>query len=299
MRKIIRDFFNGLVFGATHIIPGISGGTVAVVLGFYFELIKVINHFFKNLRKNLMFAIPLFTGFITGLIIFSSIILSLLTNYSFPTMLFFIGLIAGIVPHVYSRASECGQNQKVSNILLIILPFIVLLVVSLLKAENKEIFSVMEIYEKINVPYMIFIFAAGVLSAAAMVIPGFSGSFVLLLMGIYNIAVYSISSIRYLAADLSNFALMLDICRVLVPLGLGIIAGVIFMAKLIEKLLNKHQRQVYSVILGLLLGSILALFIEPMTYRSGISTIVIIAGIITFVLGTLVSYIMGKKTFSQ
>ena len=299
MRKIIRDFLNGLVFGATHIIPGISGGTIAVVMGFYFELIELINHFFRDLRKSLKFAIPLLTGFAVGLIILSSIILSLLTNYSFPTFLFFIGLIAGIVPHIYMRIVEYSQRLKTSNILLIVLPFVALSCISLLKAENEEIFSAAEIYEKINFQYMIYIFFAGVLSAAALIIPGFSGSFVLLLMGIYNIAIYSISSIRHLAADLSNFPLMLNICMVLVPLGLGILAGIILMARILKNLLNNYHGQVYSVILGLLLGSIFALFIEPMVYRSGLSALMVTTGVITFILGTLSSYIMGKKTFSK
>ena len=299
MRKIFRDFINGLVFGATHIIPGISGGTIAVVMGFYFELIDLINHFFRDLRKSLKFAIPLLIGFATGLIILSSIILSLLTKYSFPTFLFFIGLIAGIVPHVYMRVVECGQRLKRSNIMLSIIPFVALSCISLLKADNDEIFSAVDIYEKINLTYMIYIFTAGVISAAAMIVPGFSGSFVLLLMGIYNIAIYSISSIGHLAADFSNYSLMLNICMVLVPLGLGILAGIIFMAKLLKKLLIKYQRLVYSVILGLLLGSIFALFIEPMVYRSGFSTLMVIAGIITFILGTLASYFMGKKTFTH
>ena len=293
MIKDIRNFLNGLAFGITQIIPGVSGGTIAIILGFYFELIETINHFFKDVRKNLRYMVPLLTGMAAGILIFSSIIDFLLTNYSFPTMLFFIGLIAGVIPHIFFKVREENKKITASDILLVAIPFVILLIISFLKEAN--VANPKEVIDNINFPFIVFIFFAGIIAAAALILPGMSGSFVLLFLGIYPLAIYSISSIRFLPADFSNFALILNICKVLVPLGIGVIIGALSMARLIEKLLKKYHREVYLAMLGFLSGSVCVLFLEPMVYKSGISVVIILVGVITFVLGCAAAFKIGKK----
>jgi putative membrane protein len=293
MFKIIRNFLNGLAFGITETIPGVSGGTIAIILGFYFELIETINHFTEDLRKHLKYLLPLMLGMASGIILFSSIINFLLLYFSFPTMLLFIGLIAGIIPHIYFKAKEKGQGFKIAEIFLIVIPFFVLLTVSFLKGV--PVTDPAEAINNISIPFMIFIFFSGIIAAAALVIPGISGSFVLLLLGIYPLAIHSVSSIRLLLADITNITLMMNICKVLAPLAMGVVIGGLCMVRLIEKLLKNHSKTVYSIILGLLLGSVCVLFKEPMVYKSGISMIIIIIGIATFSLGSVVSFMLGKK----
>ena len=293
MLKVIRNFFNGLAFGITETIPGVSGGTIAIILGFYFELIETINHFTDNIRKRLRFLAPLIIGIAAGIVLFSSIINFLLANYSFPTMLFFIGLIAGIIPHIYSKARGGDKSLAFKDILLIAIPFLFLVTISFLKGAS--VTNPAEAINNIDISYMVFIFFAGIIAAAALVIPGISGSFVLLLLGIYPLAIYSVSSIRFLLADLSNTVLMLSICKVLLPLAIGVIIGGLAMVRLIEKLLENYSKVVYSVILGLLLGSVCVLCKDPITYRSGISFIIVVIGILTFVFGAFFSYKLGKK----
>jgi len=293
MLKVIRNFFNGLAFGITETIPGVSGGTIAIILGFYFELIETINHFTDNIRKRLRFLAPLIIGIAAGIVLFSSIINFLLANFSFPTMLFFIGLIAGIIPHIYSKARGGDKSLAFKDILLIAIPFLFLVTISFLKGAS--VTNPAEAINNIDISYMVFIFFAGIIAAAALVIPGISGSFVLLLLGIYPLAIYSVSSIRFLLADLSNTVLMLSICKVLLPLAIGVIIGGLAMVRLIEKLLENYSKVVYSVILGLLLGSVCVLCKDPITYRSGISFIIVVIGILTFVFGAFFSYKLGKK----
>ena len=293
MLKGIRNFLHGLVLGITQVIPGVSGATIAIILGVYFEIIEAINHFTKDFRKHSKFVFPLVFGLVCGILLFSSIVNFLLANYSFPTMLFFIGLIAGIIPHLYTKLKEGGRKLKGADILLIAVPFLILLAVSGLRGES--ITDPGEAIDNIGVPYMVFIFFAGILAAASLIIPGFSGSFVMLLLGVYPLVIYSISSIRLLLADITNVLLLINICKVLVPLGIGIIIGGLSMSALIEKLLKNHTRTVYSIILGLLFGSVLVLFREPMVYRSGLSTLHIIAGILSLSLGCVVSFCLGKE----
>jgi putative membrane protein len=293
MFAFIRNFLNGLAFGITETIPGVSGGTIAIILGFYNELIETINHFTEDYKKYLKFIIPVLIGAACGILLFSSIINYLLTNHSFPTMLFFIGLITGIIPLIFSKVKEPGQKLEISEILLMVIPFLVLIVISELKSVS--VAEPETAINNINIPFMIFIFFAGIIAAAALIIPGISGSFVLLLIGLYPLVIYAISSIRILFFDSSNIDLLINILKILIPLAIGIIIGGLCMARLIEKLLKNYHKIIYSVILGLLSGSIVVLFKEPLVYRSGISVIIIIIGIITLSLGAVLSFNIGKK----
>jgi len=301
MLKAIRNFFNGLAFGITETIPGVSGGTIALILGFYFELIETINHFTENFKKRLQFLIPLIIGVVSGILLFSSLINFLLMYFSFPTMLFFIGLISGIIPHIYARARVKNNDEtqevkkiKFTEILLIIIPFIILITLSFLKNET-GLTNYEETISNITFPFMIFIFFSGILAAAALVIPGISGSFVLLLLGLYPLIIYSVSSIRQLFTDNGTLEHFLNICKVLGPLALGVIIGGLSMARLIEKLLKNYQTIVYSVILGLLSASVIVLFKDPIVYKSGLSIFIVISGIITFSAGCVLSFFLGKK----
>ena len=290
---IIRNFLNGLAFGITETIPGVSGGTIAIILGFYDELIETVNHFTNNLRKRIKFLLPLLFGIATGLIVFSSIITYLLTNFSFPTMAFFIGLIVGIIPLIFIKVKDPSRWFTLKELALILLPCLTLVVIANLKPVS--VTDPADVIKNIGVPFMIFIFIAGIIAAAALVIPGVSGSFMLLLMGIYRLATYSISSIGSLLADITNTSLMLNIAKVLVPLAAGIIIGGLSMARVIEKLLKNHHKTIYLIILGLLLGSVYALFRDPVTYQSGLSVLHVIIGIATFSIGSVISYSLGKK----
>ena len=294
--KSIKIFLIGLALGITQVIPGVSGATIAIILGVYFEIIEAINNFNKNVKKHLKLIFPLLIGIACGIILFSTIVNFLLENYSFPTMFFIIGLIIGIIPHFFLKIIDGIGNSKTSILQLLFLaaiPFIALLLVSGLKAES--ITDPIKVINNIDFLFMVFIFFAGILAAASLIIPGFSGSFVLLLLGIYPLVIYSLSSIRFLLTDFSNTVLLLNIIKVLLPLGIGIIIGGLSMARLIEKLLKNHKKTIYSIILGLLLGSIILLFREPMVYKSGLSIPIIIAGIISLFLGSLLAYKLGRK----
>ena len=296
MVKGIKNFLNGLAFGITETIPGVSGGTIAIILGFYDELIKTVNHFTKDIKKSIRFLAPLLLGMATGLFLFSSIITFLLANYSFPTMTFFIGLIVGIIPVIYSKVKEPGRAFGIKKILLIVIPIILLIVIS--KLGGTPIADHAETVANIDIPFMAFIFFSGIIAAAALVIPGVSGSFVLLLFGVYPLITYSVSSIRFWLADIANIALMISFCKVLVPLGVGVVIGGLSTARLVEKLLNSYYITVYSVILGLLTGSVYVLFTEPIVYQSGISAPIIALGMLTLTGGFALSFNLGKSRFN-
>ena len=318
MHKFIRNFINGLALGITETIPGVSGGTIAVMMGFYDEFVKAVNHFGKNKRESVKFLIPLLFGIITGLLTFSSLAYYLLTHHSFPTILFFVGLIVGIMPPIYIKLRKLRRSKfDPKGFLLIVFPASILIVLSNLKEAT--VINPAEVIGNMETSFMFFVFFAGILAAAALVVPGVSGSVVLLMLGVYPLATYSLSQIGHLMTDITNVVLLSDICKVLIPLGLGIIIGGLAMLKLIGKLLKNHYESVYSVILGLLLGSVYVLINEPIVFdsyikpseltnwnisvffRGGveISPLIVAIGIFTFALGALISFVSGKNAFGN
>lgn len=295
MKKAIRNFLNGAAFGIVETVPGVSGGTIAIILGFYYEVISTVNHFREDLKKSLKFLCPFILGAAVGVLTFISIINYLLEHYSFPTMSFFIGLIAGIIPVIFSKVKEPRQNFKFKEIMLIVIPILILVAISHLKGLVGSGADPAETIKNIDVFYMIFIFFTGMLAAAALVIPGISGSFVMLLLGVYPLVSHTLSSVRILLSDITNVGIWLNIFKVAGPLAIGIIVGGLSMARLIEKLLNNYHKTVYLIIMGLLLGSFYALFNDPIIFRSGISVPVIILGAETLFIGAVISYNLGKK----
>ena len=294
MKKHLKNFLNGMAFGATETVPGVSGGTIAIILGFYDDLIRTINNFRKDKKNALRFLLPIAAGVAVGVLTLGYIINLMLEKYSFPTMSFFVGLIIGIIPLIFLKIKKPGKGLELNKIILIVVPMAFLFGITFLGELNfgdeASFIATMDVW------FMLFIFVSGIVAAAALVIPGVSGSFVLLLIGIYPLATHCVSAIKDYISDIGNTALLVDICKVLVPLALGVAVGGITMVKLIERLLEKHHDTVYSVILGLLVGSVYVIFNNPIVTKSGMASdfiYVIAAG--TLILGAVTSFFIGKK----
>ena len=301
MFKLIRNFLNGVAFGVTETVPGVSGGTIAVMLGFYDEIVGNVNNFGKNKRESLKFLLPLALGIMAGVLAFGSFVYYLLANHSFPTMLFFIGLVAGLVPPIYLKLKAVRPKFSPKRLLLVAFPALALVAFSSLKetaaADPEKVLSGM------GAPYMLFLFFVGILAAAALVIPGVSGSAVLVMTGVYPLATYSLSRIGVFLTDMTDMALLLDILKVCFPLGLGVLLGGLAMLRLIGKLLKNHYETAYSVILGLLLGSVYFLLNDPIVFRSYAESRVpapaVAIGIATFAIGAVISFFSGKTAFGN
>jgi putative membrane protein len=289
----LKTFINGLAFGVTQLVPGVSGGTVAIIMGFYGQLLESVNHFGKDRRKHTKFLAPFLLGIAAGILVFSSIINFLLINYSLTTMSFFIGLIVGIIPPVYAKIKIPGQMLRPGEIALILVPVLALAAVSHIRGAAPS--EPAAVIGSAGPPYLLFIFVAGVIAAAALVTPGVSGSFILLLMGAYDVIIYSVSSVRHLLGDITDTALWLDILKIMLPFALGVVAGGLSMARLIEKLLRDFHRVMYLIILGLLLGSVYALLNNPAVYQSGVGALSVVISALAFVAGCVLSCVIGKK----
>ena len=245
MKEKLTLVIKGFLIGVANIIPGVSGGTLAITLGIYEKLIGAISHFFKNLKENIKFIIPIGIGAFLSILLLSRVISFCLKEYTLATILFFIGLILGGIPLLNKKIK--GHYKNVSNIIIFFLSFGFVIVLSVLKGENVVSFANM------NIINYIMLFLVGVVAAATMIIPGVSGSFVLMLLGYYKPIVDTIGA-------LTKFNNIWQNIMILVPFGIGVLVGIVAISKLLEFLFKKYEVKTYFGVMGFIMASIITIF---------------------------------------
>src|SRR5574344_911758 len=228
MKNIIL-MIKGFFIGVANIIPGVSGGTLAITLGIYETLINTISHIFKNLKENIKFLLPIGIGAILSILLLSKAIKFTLTNYTLITVLFFVGAILGGVPMLYKKVKN---DIKISNIIIFIIMFALIIALTFLGSGKDVNLTSLQLFDYIK------LFMVGVIASAALVIPGISGSAMLMTMGYYYPIINTIS-------NLTNFGELSSNLLILVPFGIGIVVGIILIAKVIEYLLKKFEIKTY------------------------------------------------------
>ena len=277
--EYILLILKGMIIGLANIIPGVSGGTLMITLGLYEEIIDMISHFFKNFKKNLKFVIPLGVGMVIAILLLSKVISVCLKEYPFPTTLFFVGLILGGIPLLWNKAK--AAKYKWSNWLVFIITFGIVLTFAFLKSGD----FIVDLNNLTPFGYII-LFIVGMISAATMVIPGISGSFVLMILGYYEPIVNTIK-------DLTNFSNLSHNILILAPFGIGIVIGIVLVAKLIEFLLRRYPIKTYYGVLGFVIASLVAI-IKPII-GINVSILEIVISIILVIVGGIVAYKLGDK----
>lgn len=288
MNKIFLGFLKGIFIGLANIIPGVSGGTIAVIFGIFDDLIDTINNFFRDIKKNLGFITPIGFGILFSILFFSSILELCLKKYSLPTNIFFVGLIFGSIPIIYKKAIKNGIKKNY-----FLYTIISILIVILASNFNKN--GATQINHDLSFIFLLKIFFGGLLAAIAMIIPGISGSFIMVVLGIYPTVINSISNISRCLLNLSDKNLLIRTGAIIFSLGLGLFLGILLISRLISVLLEKFYSETYFCILGLIIGSIYGIFASPMTYQSGINNFMILISVISFFVGAIISYFLGEK----
>ena len=276
---IIKGFFIGIA----NIIPGVSGGTIALIVGVYERLIEAISHFTKNIKENIKFILPIGIGIAISVLTLSNVIDKSYKAYPFATTLFFIGLVLGGIPFGYKKIKE---KTKISNWIIFLITFSLVISMSLL--GNTETFSTVSL-DNLNLLGYIKLLLVGILASATMIIPGVSGSLVLMLIGYY----YPIISVL---KDLTKFNNLSSNLLIVIVFGIGVLIGVIVLAKIIEMLFNKYENKTYYGVLGFICASVFAI---PISTFMKITYVFIplefIVGIILLILGFFISIKLGDK----
>lgn len=284
MKEFIVNILRGMVVGIANVIPGVSGGTMMVSMGIYDKLILVLTHFIKRMKEAIALLVPIVIGMLLSIAIFAKIFSEILfPKFPLQTNMFFIGLIIGGLPVIYRRVK--GNTIRLSQIIACILFFCVVVGFSLLDAGsggNAEV--------AFSVGTVIKMFVIGVIAAATMVIPGVSGSMIMMILGYYNMIIDTVNSFVN-ALKAFDIPAMLDTFVVLIPFGLGVVVGFVAVAKLIEYLLKKFPLITYWAIIGLIVASPFAILIMMEVGTIGI--IEILTGVILLVVGFFISMKLG------
>lgn len=262
-----KNIYRGLIMGASDIIPGVSGGTIAVLLGIYDRLIESINGVFtRQWKRHLKFLLPLGIGVTVSIFSLSKLMKWLLSEHAGPTYFFFLGLILGVLPYLF-RESNARETFRFGHVILLIIGILALafLPTDIEKGAVIGTFTVMT---------YIYLFFAGCLASAAMILPGISGSFILVVLGVYPTVIAAVSELNLL---------------IIFIVGTGIFFGLISMSKLIQFFFTRYRTAIFAIIIGLVIGSIFVIFPGwPTQSKSGILSI------IAFGLGLLTAYTLGK-----
>ena len=279
MKDKILLVLKGFLLGIANVIPGVSGGTLALTLGIYQDLIGAISHLFKNLKKNLKFLIPLGIGMVIAILLGSKVITFCLDKFALPTTLFFIGLIVGGIPLLTKKVK--GRRLKPLNLAVFLLTFGIVMIMTFLNAGNNAVDL-----SNMTVIQFILLMIVGMVAAATMVIPGVSGSFVLMLLGYYK-------PIMATLGNLTDFSLLGHNILVLAPFGIGLLIGIVGIAKLIEFLLKKYEIPTYYGIIGFVTASVIGLGIGLVGVPT--TTLQVLAGLVLFVIAFIIGYKLGDK----
>ena len=188
---IIKFCFYGIVIGISNVIPGLSGGTMAAVLQIYERLLKALS--LKGFKRDLKFILPLSFGILIGIYGFSNFILIALNKVPMITGFAFIGLILGSIPILYSHAIRSGRHNIINLIFFTLGLLLMLIFITLSKGGHR--ISPAQISVDRSMHFYLLIFATCIVASFAIVLPGLSGSLVLMLLGTYSKVIYAVSHI--------------------------------------------------------------------------------------------------------
>lgn len=282
--KMMKSILKGMVIGIANIIPGVSGGTMMVAMGIYDKLIHCITHLFSEFKKSVFFLLPIAIGMGIAIIGSSFGLEYLFDNFPIQTNLVFVGLILGGLPAVWKKVK--GSSIRVGHIVAGLVFFVMVVGLAVLgETEGNTAnlsFSFMNVLK---------LFGVGVIASATMVIPGVSGSMILLLMGYYNPILSSINEfIRALVAfDING---ILTGVGILAPFGIGVVIGIFAIAKLIEIIFDKFPLYAFWAIIGLIVASPIAVLVMG-TYPA-VTVFSVITGIIGLIAGFFAAMKLGE-----
>jgi putative membrane protein len=284
MINFFLDILRGIVIGVANVIPGVSGGTMMVSMGIYDSIISSINNLFKDFKKSILTLLPYGIGMVAGIVGFAFAIEWLFGKFPIPTALLFIGLIFGGIPMIWKKVS--GKKDIVAIILFV--AFFALIIGLEFLGRRAGIDRELSL-SPLGIVLGLLV---GCIAAATMIIPGVSGSMVMMILGYYNSIIGAVTGA---VTALKEFDIkgILSYAGALIPFILGVLAGILGVAKLIRYLLDKHERRTYAAILGLIAASP-----YPVFAHSGVTSVsagAVLVGIVTFALGFAVAFKLGKE----
>lgn len=260
--KYIILALKGIAIGVANAIPGVSGGTIAVITKIYDELLESITPNIKKLIKNMPFLLPVGIGMIIGILLAAKVLAFLFETYNVPTQLFFMGIILGSMPMIYQEATR-EKKLRLINIIPFLIGAGIMIGMFFIRTDN-----ISSVDSSLTVGNAVLFVLSAFLAAVAMIIPGISGALVMKILGAYDAAIIALNDMNI---------------PVILLFAVGAIVGIFVAAKVISMLLKKFRKETYCIIAGLIIGSVPSVF--PSGFRFDAQGIV---GIVLLVVGLAV-----------
>lgn len=251
---MILNIILGFCMALADSVPGVSGGTVAFLLGFYDEFINSLNYLIKGCKeeriKAIKFLIKLLIGWVVGMSLAVSILANVFDEGIYKISSLFLGLVITSIPIMIMEEKKNLKNKK--NMLFMIPGILLVVVLSIIKVTKG-----LDL-QNLNLGMIIYIMISGMLAISAMVLPGISGSTLLLSFGLYIPIITAIKNLLHF--DFSGFSLLLIF-------GIGVLLGIFVSIRGIKKVLEKYRSQTLYVIIGMMIGSLYAIIVGPTTLK--------------------------------
>lgn len=286
----------GFCMALADSVPGVSGGTIAFILGFYDQFINSLNNLVfgnkKEKKEALFFLIKLGIGWVIGMVLAILVLTSLFANHIYEVSSVFIGFIVFSLPLIISEEKGVLKG-KYKNLLFLILGIVIVSLITYFNPMNGSE-NVVDI-TNLSFGLILYVFVAAMIAISAMVLPGISGSTLLLIFGLYIPITTAIKEFLHL-----NFGYF----PILVIFGLGVLTGIAVVIKGIKAALSKYRSQTVYLILGLMLGSLYAIVMgpttlevyhEPMTFQTFSIGFFILGGLIIGLLQWLKGFLARKN----
>lgn len=266
----IVTFLKGLIVGGTMLVPGVSGGSMAIVLGIYDNLIHAVSALTRLDKASFFFLCAFSAGGGLGIIAFAKPLLHFMETYPIPTSYFFLGAVAGSVPITFRQGNISRLSAKA--VLYILLGVVIVALFAAAPIDG------LHAQTEVGLFFLILWIVTGFVASIALILPGISVSYLLYLLGVYDQILLAISSLSF---------------SLLIPLGGGVIAGIVATTKLLEKAMSRYPQATYLIILGFVLGSMWELF-------PGVPTdlLSLVSAVVPLAAGFAVIYTLSKQELS-
>ena len=260
--EYIAEIFRGIMIGIANILPGISGGMLAISMGVYDKIIHAVNRIFKEPGKSITVLFPYAIGAVAGIICLSMVFEYLFRTYPLQTKLAFIGLIGGGLPALSDRTKTYSRKERRKGMMTTCVTCAVVIIITVaggLKTASGGTAGGLPgltgpQYLTAGQYWVVSLFFIGILAAGTMVVPGVSGSMIMMMIGVYEPILQTTNSCIRAAAGLEIHSLIRN-GLVLLPYYAGMVIGIFLFAGIVEHLLMKHERLVYQAIIGLVCSS--------------------------------------------
>lgn len=287
--KYLVNGFRGFCMALADSVPGVSGGTIAFVLGFYDKFIKSLNDIIfgnkKERKEAIGFLIKLGIGWVIGMILATLILTSLFESHIYAVSSVFLGFIVFSIPFIIKEEKKCLKGQY-KNIIFSIMGILIVFLITYFNPVSGG--SGVNI-GSLSLGLGIYIFVVAMIAISAMVLPGISGSTLLLIFGLYIPIMNAIKEFLHF-----NFKYV----PALFIFGFGVISGIILVIRLIKRALEKHRSKTVYLIIGLMIGSLYAIVMGPTTLESAKDPLSLSTfSIVFFLLGCFIIWGLEKIKF--